>query len=244
MAHLAKLAQKLDQGALSKRVVDVRVKGKRRVLLREVLHPPRRHPRGDEIDLVQDEDEMLVRLFVAQVLFNVLGASAHGVAGVQDLDEDVAAVHHLVQLRPDAPRLPLAEHPLPVEVTLGILLARLLDDNVTVLGRIVRGLPLLRVCNHLRHAANRQLRPLSLSLFAKCFVKRLCVQNVHLLRLCGILEEGHRQLVLAHNHGVRVTLRLNHGVAELGELLLTNNTRVTEPPSVRLDTCLCSTGQV
>lgn len=52
-------------------------------------------PGGDEVALVQHKDQVLPRLLLLDVSLDVLRAGAHGVAGVQHLDDHVGRVDHL-----------------------------------------------------------------------------------------------------------------------------------------------------
>mmetsp|Transcript_54403 Transcript_54403/g.90418 ORF Transcript_54403/g.90418 Transcript_54403/m.90418 type:complete len:630 (-) Transcript_54403:747-2636(-) len=84
-----KLAQQLDEGSLSKRVVETGVEGQRGVLTREKLNPSGSHPRGNQVTLVEDDDELLVFPLLLEMVLDVLGSSADGVTGVEHLDQHV-----------------------------------------------------------------------------------------------------------------------------------------------------------
>ena len=54
-----------------------------------------RHPGGYEVALVEDEDEVLVRLVFAEEPLDVRRAGTDRVTGVQHLDDHVRRVDHL-----------------------------------------------------------------------------------------------------------------------------------------------------
>lgn len=64
-----------------------------------------RRPGWHQITLVQDKDQMLVRLFLANEVFHVLATSSHRVTGVQHMNDDIRRINHLVQFVPDTLRL-------------------------------------------------------------------------------------------------------------------------------------------
>lgn len=59
------------------------------------------NPSRDEINLIEEEDEVLVRLFVADVLLDASAAGAHGVTSIENVDDDVGRVDDLVELTPN-----------------------------------------------------------------------------------------------------------------------------------------------
>lgn len=52
-------------------------------------------PGGNEITFVQDKDEMFPALLLFEVGFHMRGASAHGVPGIQNLNNNIWGVNHL-----------------------------------------------------------------------------------------------------------------------------------------------------
>lgn len=64
-------------------------------MLTRTAQAAHRDPGGDEVAFVEHEDEVLPRLLLLQVAFNVLRARANGVTSIQHLDDDVRGVNHL-----------------------------------------------------------------------------------------------------------------------------------------------------
>ena len=56
---------------------------------------------GDQIDLVQDEDQVLVRRLSTDVLLDTATTGAIRVTGIQDVEDNITGVDDLVQLVPD-----------------------------------------------------------------------------------------------------------------------------------------------
>ena len=62
---------------------------------------------GDQIDLVQDEDQVLVRRLSTDVLLDTATTGAIRVTGIQDVEDNITGVDDLVQLVPDTLALTL-----------------------------------------------------------------------------------------------------------------------------------------
>lgn len=65
------------------------------------------YPGGDEVDLVEDEDDTLMCLLLLEEVKDGLAHGTHGIPGVEDVDDNVRGVENLVELSPDSSRLPL-----------------------------------------------------------------------------------------------------------------------------------------
>lgn len=65
------------------------MKGDGRIAGREVLDISCSHPVGDEIALVDDKDDLLVRLLFTDELEDTLTERAHGVPRIQNVENNV-----------------------------------------------------------------------------------------------------------------------------------------------------------
>jgi hypothetical protein len=66
-------------------------------------------PGGDEIALVEDKDQLLVAGLLLDVVLDTSAASSLGIAGIQNVDDNVRGIDNLVQLSPNTLRLTLLE---------------------------------------------------------------------------------------------------------------------------------------
>lgn len=182
------------------------------------------------------------------------GARVPSGSRVEHLDDHVRRVDHLEQLRTDPPRLPgvkdvvarahLLDLALNVGVArLGVALAAGGDvgEQLGPLARIALDAGLGAGAGAASRAVRRrqhdalQLRPLALRLAAKGGLVGLAAQQVDAAALLAAIgEQAHRQFAALDEHRVRVTLRLRHLLAELGELLLPDHAGVAKPPPVGL----------
>lgn len=85
VVQFGELAEEVDEGAFAEGVGERGVKGEGGVFLGEELDPTLRDPGGDEVDLVEDEDEVFVGFVLFEEFFDGWGPRAHGVAGVENL---------------------------------------------------------------------------------------------------------------------------------------------------------------
>lgn len=63
-----------------------------------------RSPSRNEVDLIQHVDQMLVRLLLPQVLDDRLTPCSERISSIENMDDDVRRVEHLVQLSPNSAR--------------------------------------------------------------------------------------------------------------------------------------------
>lgn len=111
------LSEELDECALSERVGDGCVKGEGRVLRGEDAHPSSRHPRRHEVALVEHDHHVLVTTIrLLELSLDALASRSLRVARVQNLDQNIARVDHLVELTPDALTLALLEQALATRI--------------------------------------------------------------------------------------------------------------------------------
>ena len=78
-------------------------------------------PIGDKVALVDDEDDLLVRLLLLDELEDRLAHGAEGVASVEDVEDNIGGVDDLVELAVDAAGRPLGVNGLE-EVGVGLRL--------------------------------------------------------------------------------------------------------------------------
>ena len=79
-----------------------------RVIFADDLDPSGGHPRRYKITLVKHKNKMFVSAFLGLEFFlNTLGASAHRISNVQNLNENITAVNHLPKLNQYPSRLTL-----------------------------------------------------------------------------------------------------------------------------------------
>ncbi len=83
--ELSELTQQTDERALAKRVGDTGVESKSRERCRKQLNPLSGDPVGHEITLVDDDDHVLVRSVLLDVVLDVLAAGAGDISGVHNL---------------------------------------------------------------------------------------------------------------------------------------------------------------
>ena len=222
------LPQEVDEVALAEGVRRRAVHRDRRAVPRQDLQPARRRPRRDEVRLVEDEDEVLVALLPLDVVLEEPGARAHRVARVEDVEEHVGRVDDLVELRPDAAALPLAEELAVRRVRVDGALPRggVLDLREPLEPRRGPGL-------EVRDVLGGERRPLALRLPAEG------VREVH-LALDGVaarrgLEDAVRQLAVLEDDRVGVLRLLGHHLAQGLERLGADHARVAEPLALRGD---------
>jgi hypothetical protein len=205
---------------------------------------------GNKIDLIQDENEMLVRCFGADVLLHTSTPCAIGVAGVKDVQNNITGVDDFVQLVPDTLAGALHEDELPRlrkvavgVVVVGLGVARRARQQLGLLEavdvRLVHGAGAAR---QIFNAAEVELRALALGLGAKRVLEGLRLDGnlggvlLQAVDVALLLDQAHGQLVALHQVRVRVRgLRL-HRRAERLERILGDDTRVVEPLAVGLDT--------
>lgn len=202
---------------------------------------------GHQIDLVQDEDEMLVGGLGANVLLDTATSGAVGVAGIQDVQDNVAGVDDLVQLVPDALAGALHEDELTRtgQIAVFVLLVRLARGSGQEL-RLLQPLDVALV--HVAGArgqvldgAEVELGLLALGLGAEGLGEGLRGDGdlggvlLEAVDVALLLDQAHGQLVALHEErgGVR-GLGLDGG-AERVEGILGNDTGVVEPLAVGLD---------
>ena len=65
-----------------------------------------RYPGGHQVTLVENEDEVFVRLFFLDVPLHLSAASPQGVSGIEDLAHHISGVNHL---KNDAKKLKMTE---------------------------------------------------------------------------------------------------------------------------------------
>jgi len=188
------------------------------------------NPGGDEVNLVEDVDKVLVRLLLAEVLHNRLAAGAEGVTSVEDVDDDIGRVEHLVQLTPNTTRGTLGVD------GLGNKRAGGMEGVRRLLLRLGGSLRRCRRLAELGERADIETRALALRLGAKGVGEGLSVDDVHALvgRLVFVLEQTHRKLVPLKEDRVRVRLVFRERRAEVIKRRLRDYARISEPPSVAL----------
>lgn len=96
--QLRELAEELNKGALAKRVVRRGVEGECRIARREVLDIACGDPVWNQVALVEDEEDLLVGLLLADELQNALAKCTHGITGVEHVKDNVRGVNDLIQL--------------------------------------------------------------------------------------------------------------------------------------------------
>jgi hypothetical protein len=96
--QLLELAKELDERAFSECMVRARVERDRRVLGREVLDVSSRDPCGDKVAFVEDENDLLVRLFFPKEFQHGGAQRAKRVPGVEDMEENVRGVYYFIEL--------------------------------------------------------------------------------------------------------------------------------------------------
>jgi hypothetical protein len=96
--QLLELAEELDERALSECVVRARVERDGRVLRREVLDVSSRDPCGDKVAFIEDENDLLVRLFLPKEFQHGRAQRAKRVPGVEDVEKNVRGVDYFVEL--------------------------------------------------------------------------------------------------------------------------------------------------
>uniref|UniRef100_A0A8W7PVQ6 Uncharacterized protein n=1 Tax=Anopheles coluzzii TaxID=1518534 RepID=A0A8W7PVQ6_ANOCL len=229
--QLADLAQQIDQRTLAERVRERGVERDRRILLAQYRDPALRHPDRHQVDLVQHEEQMLVRLFLAQERLDVLRARAHRVARVQHLQQHVRRVHHLVQLVPDALAAASGENVLPHR----ILHPAVVPLDVVILRLVVLLRRLFRRARQVLQIAHLQRRPLAQLLLAERRVVAFRVEQMDPLVAGRLVQQRDRQVGRLHDHLVRVLHRLAHLFLELLQRLLRDDARVGEPLGGRFD---------
>lgn len=176
-----------------------------------------------------------MRLLLAEVLDDGLATGAEGVTGVEDVDDDVGRVEHLVELSPDTTRGSLGVDGLRGERARGVVGGG--DVLLGVEGDAERGVGDGRALSELLNASDIETGTLALRLGAERVRERLRLDDVHLLalRLALVLEQAHRELVPLQEHRVRVFLVLRERGTEVVQCRLRDNSRVAEPSSVGLD---------
>ena len=96
-------------------------------------------PGRHKVDLVQHIHQMLVRLLLADVLDNGLTPGAHRISSVQNMDDDVGRVEHLVQLSPDTPRGTLGVHRFTHERSGRVVCLSTVSSHLALGGELCRG---------------------------------------------------------------------------------------------------------
>jgi hypothetical protein len=87
---------------MAERKGEERRRGRRYRINNKMAWPTHSDPCGDQVHLVQDIHQMLVRLLLPQVLDDRLTPGAERVTSVQHMDDDIGRVEHLVQLSPNS----------------------------------------------------------------------------------------------------------------------------------------------
>merc|ERR1719187_2843146 len=111
--QFSKLPQQIDEGAFSKGIGERGVEGKSRMIFGEDSNPFLSHPNWDQINLIKDENEMLMRFLFGQKLLHVVRSSTEGISRVENLNNDVGRVDHFIQFVPNTARLALRKHVVP-----------------------------------------------------------------------------------------------------------------------------------
>jgi hypothetical protein len=167
-------------------------------------------PSRDEIDLVENENDALVRLLLLEEIEDGPAHRAHWVACVEDVDDDVRRVEDLVELSPDPARLALGVDALASLVARVVVAGRskqLVDGDCEtdayrsalgaalrpsgwvkftlgslLLAVVERNLVLERRGGKLLERADLEVGPLALGLRAKGVGERLGLDNVRALQ--------------------------------------------------------------
>ena len=224
------LPQQVDEGALAERVAHRGVEGEGGVRLGERGDPVLGCPGRHQVALVQQENEVLVRLLSSQVRLHLVAPGPWSVPGVQHLYDDVRGVDHLVELAPDAAGLASREN--NVQCLLSALFR--FCHQISVARLIVAGLGGLCLGQKAGKVAGGEIGPLPLSFGAEGVLVRLGVEEVHPGLLPLLLQERDRKFASAHHHLVRVARHLPHRLLELLQRALSDHTGVSEPLPVRL----------
>lgn len=228
--ELGELPEQVDERGFPKGVCDRGVECYRGRLLGQHLDPVRRHLGGEQVALVEHEDEVLVRGVAPNEGLDVQRAGAHGVAGVKHLHDHVRRVNHPQHLPADAPGHACLEDLLSRGD--GKVL-RLVDVGVTGFSVVL----VAGVCElqEARIVPCLELGTLALFARAEGGLEGLGTEEVHARPLLRVFEEAHGQLVLLDEHTIRVADALARLLPERLHLLLAHDPRVAEPPAVRLD---------
>jgi hypothetical protein len=203
----------------------------------------------NKIDLVQDEDEMLVWCFCADVLFHTSTPCTIRVTSVENMQNNIARVDDLVQLVPDTLARALHEDELPRlrkvaigVVVVGLDIARGARKQLGLLEAVdvgvVHGASAAR---KIFNGAEVQLWPLALRLGTKSVLEglrldsNLCGMLLQAVDVALLLDQAHGQFVALHEVRRRVGgLRLDSRSERL-EGILRDDTGVVEPLPVGLD---------
>lgn len=208
---------------------------------------------------------MLVRLVIANVLFDAAAAGAERVTGIEDVDDDIGRVDDLVELTPDTARLTLAVDWLGTAARDGDLVELVGIDGEAVGGALSAGADLvirgneadagslglecclllvgsttglLAALGELCERAHAAIETRALSLGARSESVRVGLKSGERggLALTRVLNEGHGQLVPAEQDRVRVVDAGAERGAEVVERILGDDACVAEPSLVRLNT--------
>lgn len=138
------------------------------------------NPGGDKIDLVQDVDQVLVRLLLSQVFDDRLAPGTDGVSRVQHVNDDIGGIEHFVQLSPDTPRGTFGVNRLSHERSRRVV-CRVIIDVESVGFAILGDLSSSGGIAELFDRANIETRSLTLGLRAERVAKGLGLDNVRFL---------------------------------------------------------------
>lgn len=199
---------------------------------------------GNQITLVENKDQMLVRSLVAQVLLDTAASGTDGITSIEDVDDNVGRVNDLVQFVPDTLALALVKDGFnshgKATIFLGVagLAAEQLGLFKTLLIRVHA---LFQAAGKVVHVGHVELDALPLGLGTKHAGKGRRLQRhlgLVLLQAVGVLavaDERHGQLVGLEQDLVGILGLFRHGVAKGREGILGHDTRVGKPLAVRLD---------
>ena len=138
------------------------------------------NPGGDKIDLVQDVDQVLVRLLLSQVLDDRLAPGTDGVSRVQHVNDNIRGIEHFVKLSPNTPRGTFGVDRLSHERGRRMV-CRVVIDVESVGFAILRDLSSSGGITELFDRADIETRSLTLGLRAERVAKGLSLDDVRFL---------------------------------------------------------------
>lgn len=80
--ELVELPDQVDECTLAEWVIEVSVEGQCGEFFREILNPPGSQPSRNQIALVHDQDEMLMRAILLDVLLEMVAPCSHGITSI------------------------------------------------------------------------------------------------------------------------------------------------------------------
>jgi hypothetical protein len=100
-----KLLKKLNKGSFTEWIGNTCLECKCWGSLGEILDPSLCHGSWDEVAFVEDKNEVFVRTFPLQILFNEFGPCPIRISCIQHIQQYVRTVNNFVQFFPNSLRL-------------------------------------------------------------------------------------------------------------------------------------------